>query len=183
MNKFSSSPSASLTRRSAISKMVAGAATLAAIGAATAQPSQQPAEEKPCTSPNQARTSIHYALDFKASPEKFYQAIVDAKQFADFSGMPATIDATQGGAFSMFGGLIQGRNIELVPNQRIVQAWRPASWDPGVYSIVHFEFKAAGSGTSLTFDHTGFASGLYDHLDWGWKNRYWGPLNKYFARA
>ena len=81
----------------------------------------------------------------------------------------------------MFGGLIQGRNVELVQNQRIVQAWRPASWDPGVYSMVHFEFKPAGPGTSLIFDHTGFPSGLYDHLDWGWKNRYWTPLKKYFG--
>jgi len=175
--------SASLTRRGALGKIVAGIATLAATRASHAQSSRQPAEEKPCTSPHQARTSIHYVLDFHASPERFYHAIVDQKKFADFSGMPATIDATQGGAISMFGGLIQGRNIELVPNQRIVQAWRPASWSPGVYSVVHFEFKPAGAGTNLTFDHTGFASGLYDHLDWGWKNRYWGPLNKYFSHA
>ena len=46
-----------------------------------------------------------------------------------------------GGAFTTFGKLIEGRNIELVPNQRIVQAWRPASWEPGLYSIVRFELK------------------------------------------
>jgi activator of HSP90 ATPase len=182
MNTFPSSPPVSLTRRCAFAKIAAGIATLP-VTVAHAQSSQQPAEEKPCTSPNQARTSIHYLLNFSASLEKFYQAILDAKHFADFSGMPATIDATQGGPISMFGGLIQGRNIELVANRRIVQAWRPASWGPGVYSIVHFELKPSGAGTSLTFSHTGFASGLYDHLDWGWKNRYWAPLNKYFSRT
>ena len=36
-----------------------------------------------------------------------------------------------GGTFKTFGGLIEGRNVELIPGQRIVQAWRPASWDPG----------------------------------------------------
>ena len=182
MTTFSSSSPVSLTRRDAFSTIAAGITALSAT-IAHAQSSQQPVEEKPCTSPNQARTSIHYVLSFNASPETFFQAILDAKHFADFSGMPATIEATQGGAISMFGGLIQGRNIELVPNQRIVQAWRPASWSPGVYSIVHFELKPSGAGTNLTFDHTGFASGLYDHLDWGWKNRYWGPLNKYFFHA
>jgi hypothetical protein len=35
------------------------------------------------------------------------------------------------GAFNTFGGLIEGRNVELIPNRRIVQAWRPAHWDPG----------------------------------------------------
>jgi activator of HSP90 ATPase len=181
MNASLVSPSIVLARRNAICTIFAGFAAVATGSVTQAQTSQQPAEEKPCTSPNQARTSIHYVLDFNASPERFYQAILNAKHFTEFSGMPATIDPSAGGAFSMFGGLIQGRNIELVPNQRIVQAWRPASWAPGVYSMVHFEFKPAGAGTSLTFDHAGFASGLYDHLDWGWKNRYWGPLKKYFA--
>jgi activator of HSP90 ATPase len=142
---------------------------------------QQPAEEKPCTSPNQARTSIHYDLNFKADRELLYASITDQTKFAAFTGMPATIEPTVGGAFSMFGGMIVGRNVELVANQRIVQAWRPASWGPGVYSIVHFEFKASGAGTDLVFDHTGFPSGLYDHLDWGWKNHYWEPLKKYFG--
>ncbi len=181
MNASPSSASIVLARRDAIGKIFAGFAAVAAGSISHAQSSQQPAEERPCTSPNQARTSIHYVLDFNASPERFYQTILNAKRFAEFSGMPATIDPSAGGAVLMFGGLIQGRNIELVPNRRIVQAWRPASWNPGVYSVVHFEFKPAGAGTSLTFDHTGFSSGLYDHLDWGWKNRYWGPLKKYFA--
>ena len=44
-----------------------------------------------------------------------------------------------GGAFTLFGGHIVGRHIELMPNQRIVQAWRVVDWNPGVYSIVKFE--------------------------------------------
>ncbi len=124
MNASLTSPSIVLARRNAIPKILAGFAAIAASSASLAQTSEQPAGEMPCISPNQARTSIHYVLDFNASPERFYHAIVDAKHFAEFSGMPATIDANAGGAISMFGGLIQGRNIELVPNQRIVQAWR-----------------------------------------------------------
>jgi activator of HSP90 ATPase len=142
------------------------------------QPSmgQQPSENSADT-----RTSIHYELDFKSSPQRFYEVIVDQKQFAAFTGLPATIDATAGGAFSMFGGLIVGRTVELVPGQRIVQAWRPTHWDPGVYSILHFELKPREQECALVFDHTGFPAGEYDHLDWGWKNHYWEPLKKYFA--
>jgi activator of HSP90 ATPase len=95
--------------------------------------------------------------------------------------MTATIEITDGGAFSMFGGLIVGRNVELIAGQRIVQAWRPTHWDPGIYSIVHFEFKPRDQASTLTFDHTGFPAGEHDRLDWGWKNHYWEPLNKYFA--
>jgi activator of HSP90 ATPase len=67
---------------------------------------QQPAmTEKPSTSANQNRTSIHYEIDFKPNPLRLYEAILDQKQFAAFSGLPATIDRTPGGAFSQFGGL------------------------------------------------------------------------------
>jgi activator of HSP90 ATPase len=36
---------------------------------------------------------------------------------------PTQISREVGGAFSLFGGIIVGRHIELVPNERIVQAW------------------------------------------------------------
>ena len=95
--------------------------------------------------------------------------------------MAATIDPTSGGWFTMFAGQIEGRNVELVKNQRIVQAWRPTHWDPVVYSIVHFEFKASGAGTKLIFDHTGFPAAEHDSLDSGWTSHYWDPLRKFFA--
>ena len=143
---------------------------------------QQPPEGDP-TSPNKLLTALHYEIDFKATPHRLYEAILDQKQFAAFSGMPATIDPTPGGAFALFGGLIEGRHIELLPtaspNPRIVQAWRPRSWPPGIYSLIHFEFKARDKETTLVFDHTSFPAGDYDHLDWGWHNHYWNPLKKF----
>lgn len=60
------------------------------------------------------------------------------------------------GAFSLFGDYITGRRVELVTNQRIVQAWRAGSWAPGIYSIARFELAEQDSATKLVFDHTGF---------------------------
>jgi activator of HSP90 ATPase len=175
MNHFVSMP----TRRETFAGIAValGSAFIVSLSRAQ-QPSmgQQPSENSADT-----RTSIHYELDFKSSPQRFYESIIDQKKFVAFSGMPATIDAAAGGAFSMFGGLIVGRNVELVPGQRIVQAWRPSHWDPGIYSLVHFELKPRAQECTLFFDHTGFPAGEYDHLDWGWKNHYWEPLKKYLA--
>lgn len=175
-------PSQSLpivSRRSALAAIAASAAGVAAV---TLTRAQEPSmAQKPSTAAHNDLTAIHYEIDFAAPPARFYQAITDQKQFASFSGLPATIDPNPGGAFSMFGGLIVGRNIELVPNVRIVQAWRPTHWDPGIYSIVRFEIKPRGSELNLVFDHTGFPAGEYDHLDFGWHSHYWEPLKKYFA--
>jgi activator of HSP90 ATPase len=134
--------------------------------------------------------SIHQEPVFKANRKRVYEALLDSAQFdkviqisgvmqsMHLPGKPTEISPEPGGAFVLFGGYITGRNIELVPNQRIVQAWRAGSWDPGVYSIARFELVEQGSGCKIAFDHTGFPKGEAEHLASGWKAHYWEPLDK-----
>jgi activator of HSP90 ATPase len=143
---------------------------------------QQPAmDQTPPRVANKERTSLHQEIDLNASQQRIYDILMDAQKFASVTGLSAQIDPVAGGAFKTFGGVIEGRNIELIPGQRIVQAWRPAYWDPGVYSVVHFELKVHEAGTMLILDHTGFPEGDFDHLDAGWYLRYWNPLKKYIS--
>jgi uncharacterized protein YndB with AHSA1/START domain len=134
--------------------------------------------------------AIHQEPVIKASRKRVYEALTDAKQFdkvIELSGVmqamhlgnkPAEISREVGGAFALFGGYITGRHIELVPNERIVQAWRTGSWPPGVYSIAKFELVEQGAGTKIVFDHTGFPKGEAETLASGWKAHYWEPLDK-----
>src|SRR5580658_8317651 len=143
-------PSRIATRRQMIAGFAVACGTLAAGHEAWGKIPQQPEmKEKPGTAANQSRTFLHQEINFKAGPQRIYEILLDSKQFAAFTGMPAEIDPKVGGAFSTFGGLVEGRNVELIPAQRIVQAWRPTHWDAGVYSIVRFELKAASGGTAL----------------------------------
>jgi activator of HSP90 ATPase len=169
-----------LSRRRALVVAAAGITLSVSRLPALAQQSAAPAQQ-PAPSANQTRTSLHQEIDLNAAPERVFHVLLDSKEFAAFTGMAATIDSSAGGAFNTFGGLIEGRNIEIILNRRIVQAWRPTSWDPGVYSIVHFESKASSGGTMLVLDHTGFPQGYFDHLDPGWTMRYWDPLKNYLA--
>jgi activator of HSP90 ATPase len=171
-----------LTRRSAVAHIAAVLGTLAASRHAAAQQEPpEPTKEKPATGPNRLRTSIHQEINLPATPQHVFDVLLDANKFGAFTALPAEIDPHPGGTFKTFGGLIEGRNVELIPAQRIVQAWRPASWDPGIYSIVHFELKPSGAATLLVLNHTGFPEGLYDHLAFGWNIRYWDPLKKYLG--
>ncbi len=119
---------------------------------------------------------IHQEVDLSASPAQIYEALLDSKRFSALTGGPAEIDPKAGGAFSCFGGHIVGRNVELVPHQRIVQAWRAVAWPEGVYSIARFELKSQGTGTRVVFDHTGFPADQRDHLAAGWEEHYWRAL-------
>jgi activator of HSP90 ATPase len=127
------------------------------------------------------RTALHQEVELHATAAQVQSALLDAKQFSGFTKLAATIDPTEGGAFSLFGGLIVGRNLEIVPATRIVQAWRPTHWDPGVYSLVRFALKAQEKGTVVVLDHTGFPEGDYDSLFSGWQSHYWEPLRTLFA--
>jgi activator of HSP90 ATPase len=127
------------------------------------------------------RTSLHQELRFKASAQRIYEALLSSQQFTALTGAAATIDARVGGSFTMFNGRIVGLNVELVPNQRLVQAWRPTHWDPGVYSVVRFQLKPEGKETLVVLDHTGFPAGEYEHLTSGWTAHYWEPLTKLFG--
>jgi len=131
--------------------------------------------------PAKLRSSLRQTVDFNVPPEKVYKALLTSSQFAKFSGMAAQIDPHEGGAFTMFGGLIKGRNIELVPNKRVVQAWRPGSWDQGAYSVVKFDLTETPTGTKVTLDHTGFPEGDFDSLSEGWHMHYWDRLKIFFA--
>ncbi|HXN95144.1 MAG TPA: SRPBCC domain-containing protein [Candidatus Acidoferrales bacterium] len=141
-----------------------------------------------------AAESIHQEPVFKASRKRVYEALTDAKQFdkvvqlsaAMKSGMapgakPTEIGREAGGAFELFGGYVTGRHLELVPNERIVQAWRAGSWDPGDYSIAKFQLVEQGAGTKIVFDHAGFPKGKAGHLAEGWKMNYWEPLEKFLG--
>lgn len=141
----------------------------------------QSMKEAPSTPANAARTSLHQEVIIKAASPRIYETLLDSKQFAAFSGLPAEIDPKAGGAFSLFGGVIVGRNVELTPNVRIVQAWRPTHWDPSVYSIVRFDFKLQDDGTLVVLDHSSFPQGDYDSLYAGWTGHYFDPLNKFLT--
>jgi len=137
--------------------------------------------------------AIHQEPVLQASRKRVYEALTDAKQFdkvIQLSGVlesmhlgskPAEISREVGGAFTLFGGYITGRHVELVSNERIVQAWRTGGWAPGIYSIAKFELVEQGSGTKIVFDHTGFPKGEAEVLASGWKAHYWEPLAKLLA--
>ena len=140
-----------------------------------------------------SNSAIHQEVVFDASPERVYAVLTDARLFDKvvllggavasmaLTATPAQISAEAGGAFSIFGGYINGRHIELTPGVRVVQAWRAGSWAPHIYSIVRFELVPNSGGTRLLFDQTGFPNAEATSLATGWQEHYWAPMAKVLA--
>ena len=125
--------------------------------------------------------AIKQSISFNASPESLYLALTSAEEFSAFTGAPAEVSEDEGGLLSCFGGQITGRNIELIPNERIVQAWRAAPWPEGVYSIVRFDISQTGEMTTVDLEHTGYPEGGEEHLEGGWHKMYWEPLKAHLS--
>lgn len=126
--------------------------------------------------------SIHQEVHLATSPEKVFETYMTSEKHTEFTGgKAADISTDNGGTFSCHNGAISGRNIEIVPSKRIVQAWRVANWDEGVYSIVRIELASTDSGTNVVLDHAGFPEGQGEHLAGGWHENYWKPLAQYLS--
>ena len=132
--------------------------------------------------------TIHQSAYFKVAPAQVYKTLLSSvafsactkKSFDMFTASSAKIDSVPGGTFSLFDGHIIGRILELVPDQRIVEAWRVVDWPAGVYSIARFDISPEGSGTRVIFNHVGFPEGLKEHLSVGWQQHYWDAMTNYF---
>ena len=166
---------------------------LCSAGALLANPA--PGLEKPLEEISRSAETIHQEPFFKANRKRVYDALTVTEQFdrvislsgamqsAALSAMkiPTQISQQDGGAFALFGGYIVGRQIELQPNELIVQAWRVGNWGRGIYSIARFELVDQGDGTKILFDHEAFPNGDAGHLASGWHDNYWNPLAKFLA--
>jgi activator of HSP90 ATPase len=127
-------------------------------------------------------TVVNQTVKFDAGVERVYRAIADSAEHSTFTGAPAVLSIDSGGPFSTHGGAIEGRILELIPNERIVQAWRVADWPKGVYSIVQYEFSGDSNHSEIKLTHSGLPEDAAEHIAQGWQNMYWTPLTEYVSK-
>lgn len=122
--------------------------------------------------------SIRQSVSIKATPHDVYEALMDSKKHAEFTGGRASISREVGGKFSAFDGYAEGVNLELVPDKKIVQTWRAEDWPGGHYSKVTFSLVKVAGGTRLTFIQTGVPEEQQEDVSQGWKDYYWTPMKE-----
>ena len=68
--------------------------------------------------------SYRLAVVIPATAREIYGAWLDSRAHSEMTGGRAQMSSELGGDFSAWDGYITGRNLELVPGERIVQSWR-----------------------------------------------------------
>jgi activator of HSP90 ATPase len=119
-----------------------------------------------------------------ASPAEVYEAYVDPKKHAAFTGQGATGSPKVGGKFTAGDGYISGKYLVLEKGKKILHEWTTTEWPAGYPpSLLELRLRAKGKKTELTMLHTKVPEEQVDYYAEGWKEFYWVPLKKHFAKG
>jgi activator of HSP90 ATPase len=130
-------------------------------------------------------TTIRQKAFFRGvEPLELYDAMINARKHAAFTGAKANSVVRVGGSFSAWDGYIRGRHLELEPPRRIVQEWQTSEW-PSAYppSRLEWKFQPKRGGTEMTLIHSEVPPSQAASYRQGWIDYYWNPLKAYFARG
>ena len=117
-----------------------------------------------------------------ASQEEIYKAWLDSKGHSKMTGAKARANNKVGGEFEAWDGYISGRNLELEPGKRIVQAWRTVEFsEADEDSRLEITLSPASGGTKLTLKHTHLPAHGEQYRQ-GWVDNYFEPMKAYFGK-
>ena len=128
--------------------------------------------------------NIKQTVTFKATLHEVYEALMDSRKHSAFTGDKTNISRKIGGKFSAYSGGLKGKNLELVKDKKIVQAWQCVmnGWPKEYFSIATFSLKKVKNGTKLEFTHVGVPASCAVSISQGWKAYYWNPMKEMLER-
>ncbi len=117
-----------------------------------------------------------------AAPHDIYEIFMDSKKHAKLVNSTAKISRETGGGFEVFDGYIDGTNIELVNDRKIVQNWRGEEdcWPKDHYSKLTIILEKEKNGTRINLTQEGVPEECADDFDKGWYEFYWNPMQELF---
>ncbi len=117
-------------------------------------------------------------LPLPAPPDEVYLALTKAQSIQLWTGAEVEFTEEVGTEFSFWDGDIVGKNIELVPDKKIVQQWYFG--DENEASIVTIKLHEDKKGTSLEFVQTNIPDEDYEDFTAGIEEYFLGGLAVFF---
>lgn len=113
-------------------------------------------------------------FEIKAEPEDVFTALTNPFTIELWSGESAQMSDQVGDEFSLWGGDIIGKNLEVVKNEKLVQQWYFG--DDGSESIVTIKLWPKKSSTSVELFHSNIPEEAYENIVDGWNEAYLGAI-------
>ena len=127
--------------------------------------------------------TIKQRVKFKAPPAIIYDLLADSRKHTAVTGRKANISSKIGGTFSTGGDDVTGINVDLVPAQRIVQAWRHRRFPAGIFSMAAVTLTPTpDGGTDLVLTHRGVPKDLIPETEQAWRDGVWSRIKAYLEQ-
>ncbi len=120
---------------------------------------------------------INQTYKIKAPVEEVWKGLTEPEYIDAWGGAPVKMKAEPGFEFSLWGGDIWGKNVEVIPPKKLVQEWFGNDWPKP--SLATFTLDSIGEETQLTLIHENLPEAEIDDFAAGWKDFYLGPMKKY----
>jgi uncharacterized protein YndB with AHSA1/START domain len=120
---------------------------------------------------------IRNTFFINANRDEIFNALTNSLSIELWTGYPAEMEPLPGKEFSLWEGDITGKNLEIIPGNKIVQEWYFN--DPDNISIVTIELVDEKNGTRINLLHTNVPEDAFKNLVYGWKEYFFGALKKY----
>lgn len=125
-------------------------------------------------------TAFSIRHTFPVKPDLIYTAWLNGDLHSAMTGGWAEGEAIEGKNFTAWDGYISGKNIKLIPSQKIVQSWRTTEFkDTDQDSRIEIELQEVEQGCLFILKHKGIPEGQPDY-EQGWKDHYIKPMSHYF---
>jgi uncharacterized protein YndB with AHSA1/START domain len=117
-----------------------------------------------------------------AYAQEIYDAWLDSLTHSEMTRGEASMSDEVGAEVSAWDRYITGRNLELVPGERIVQSWRTTQFtDEHEDSIITVTLEEVEGGTLLTLVHSNVPDEQTSYEQGGWQEHYFEPMKEYVA--
>lgn len=128
--------------------------------------------------------TINQEVIIGASPHEVYEVLMNSEKHGGLVNSNADIRPEAGRSFKIYDGYIEGKNIELIRDKKIVQDWRgdEECWPKNHYSRITIILEKADKGTRLVFTQEKMPEECYDNFYDGWIDNYWKPLQAMFKK-
>jgi len=113
-----------------------------------------------------------------AEPSDVYAALTNPFTIELWSGYPAKMSTEPGSEFSLWEGDIEGKNLEFIPDRKIVQEWYFG--DQQEKSIVTINIFPDRDDSSVTVEHSNIPDDEFKNISEGWKEHYFDAITNFF---
>jgi activator of HSP90 ATPase len=118
------------------------------------------------------------AFKINAEPSDVYAALTNPYTIELWSGYPAEMSTEPGSDFSLWEGDITGRNLEFIPDRKVVQEWYFG--EQAEKSVVTIDIIKDGENSMVTVEQNNIPDDDFAEIAEGWREYYIGAIISFF---